>query len=176
MPGCQGHGQHKAPKDRSLSDHYWFCFEHVCEYNAAWDFFAGMRPEEVEAQILNSIYGDRPTWRYDVEGAATEALKRAAWQTYHFSDGEPPKDEQKHRPGGLHAHTPEFEALTIMGLEPPITLDGIKSRYKELAKKYHPDLNPGDQKAEDLLKQINMAYTILKISYAKFEKLDTKTA
>ena len=68
--------------------------------------------------------------------------------------------------------TPEGEALAIMDLEAPVTLLEIKTRYKTLAKKYHPDLNPGDSKAEDLLKTINMAYTILKLSYAKFEKLD----
>lgn len=59
-----------------------------------------------------------------------------------------------------------------MGLEAPVTLKDIKARYKELAKKYHPDLNQNDKKAEDLLKTVNMAYTILKLSYAKFEKLE----
>lgn len=176
MPGCAGHGDHRAPKDRSLSDHYWFCFDHVKDYNAAWDFFSGMNADEVEDQILRSLYGDRPTWRYDVDGAAAEALKRATWQTYHFTDQEPPKDDFRQKTTANNPNTPEFEALSIMGLEPPVTLAGIKTRYKELAKKHHPDLNPGDKKAEDLLKSINMAYTILKLSYAKFEKLDVKTA
>ncbi|MFA5592307.1 MAG: DnaJ domain-containing protein [Micavibrio sp.] len=170
MPGCRGHGDHRAPKDRSLSDHYWFCFDHVKDYNAAWDFFSGMNADEVEAQILKSLYGDRPTWRYDVDGAAAEAIKRAAWKTYHFTEEEPPQAEQ--RRSAISAQTPEGEALAIMGLEAPITLDAIKTRYKTLAKQYHPDLNKGDKKAEDLLKTINMAYTILKLSYAKFEKLD----
>lgn len=172
MPGCAAHGEHRAPKDRSLADHYWFCFDHVRDYNAAWDFFSGMHPEEVEAQILNSIYGDRPTWRYDVDGASVDALKRAAWQTYNFTEKEPPKEEARNKPPASNPNTPEFEALAIMGLEAPITLAAIKTRYKELAKAHHPDLNPGDKKAEDLLKTINMAYTILKLSYAKFEKLD----
>lgn len=176
MPGCSEHAEHKAPKDRSLSDHYWFCFEHVKDYNAAWDFFSGMNADEVEAQILRSMYGDRPTWRYDVEGAAAEALKRASWQTYHFTEEEPPKENFRHKTSTNNPNTPEFEALAILGLEPPITLAGIKTRYKELAKKHHPDLNQGDKKAEDLLKTINMAYTILKLSYAKFEKLEMKTA
>jgi DnaJ-class molecular chaperone len=58
-----------------------------------------------------------------------------------------------------------------MGLAPPVTLDGIKARYKELAKKYHPDLNAACRQSEELLKSINMAYTILKMAYGKFEKL-----
>lgn len=176
MPGCRASADHKAPKDRSLSDHYWFCFDHVRDYNAAWDYFSGMNATEVEEQILKSMYGDRPTWRYDVDGAAADTLRRQAWQTYNYTDQEPPKkDEGTFRASsGAIYQTPEFEALTIMGLEPPITLAGIKTRYKELAKKYHPDYNPHDKKAEDLLKTINMAYTILKLSYAKFEKLDAR--
>jgi len=170
MPGCPEHGEHRAPKDRSLSDNYWFCFNHVKEYNAAWDYFSGMNDKEVEDQILKSMYGDRPTWRYDVDGAATEALKRAAWQTYNFTEEEPPKYERQK--SQVPALTPEGEALALMDLEAPTTLAAIKTRYKELAKKYHPDLNPGDKAAEDLLKSINMAYTILKLSYAKFERLD----
>ena len=38
-----------------------------------------------------------------------------------------------------------------------------------------PDLNQGDKQAEDLLKEINMAYTILKLAFAKFEKLEART-
>ena len=64
--------------------------------------------------------------------------------------------------------------MLIMGLEPPLDLKTIKARYKELAKQYHPDLNRGDKAAEDLLKSINMAYTILKLSYEKYEKLRDK--
>ncbi len=175
MPGCPEHAEHKAPKDRSLSEHYWFCFNHVRDYNAAWDFFSGMNANEVEAQILNSLYGDRPTWRYDVDGAAAENLRRATWQTYHFTDQEPPKDDfAKRQAPASNPNTPEFEAMAIMGLEPPVKLADIKARYKELAKKHHPDLNPHDKKAEELLKTINMAYTILKLSYAKFEKLEPR--
>ena len=59
----------------------------------------------------------------------------------------------------------------IMGLEPPLSLAGIKARYKELVKKYHPDINRDDPKAEELLKSVNMAYTILKLNYEKFEEL-----
>jgi DnaJ-domain-containing protein 1 len=129
-----------------------------------------MNDREVEEQILKSMYGDRPTWRYDVDGAAADAIKRAAWQTYQFTEEEPPKFEG--RKTAIPTQTPEGEALALMDLEAPTTLAAIKTRYKELAKKYHPDLNPGDKKSEDLLKHINMAYTILKLSYAKFEKLD----
>ena len=40
----------------------------------------------------------------------------------------------------------------------------VKARYKALAKKYHPDANDGDAAAENRLKAINEAYTVLKNS------------
>ncbi len=169
MPGCAAAGEYRAPKDRALSDYHWFCLDHVREYNSAWNFFQGMSGTEVEEHIVSSLYGDRPTRRYDNEGMA-DAIRRAAWQTYHFTEEEPAKahfsQEQK--------NTPEYEAMMIMGLEPPVTLDGIKARYKELVKKYHPDINRNDPKAEELLKSVNMAYTILKLNYAKFETFEDK--
>lgn len=171
MPGCREHGEFKAPKDRALSAYYQFCLEHVREYNKAWNFFEGMANHEVEEHIISSMYGDRPTRRYDNEGIAAENLRRAAWQSYNFTEEEPPRGEQRF--SQEQKNTPEYEALTIMGLSPPITLDGIKSRYKELVKKYHPDVNRDDPKAEELLKSVNMAYTILKLNYMKFEELPT---
>lgn len=173
MPGCACQGEYKAPKDRALSDHYFFCLDHVRDYNKAWDFFSGMNDAEVQEHMMRSLYGDRPTWRYDVDGATAEALKRAAWQTYNFTEEEPPKAAGG-RSTTENRNTPEFEALAIFGLEPPVDLKGIKTRYKELAKKYHPDMNRDDPGAEDLLKRINMAYTILKLAYEKFDHMVKK--
>ncbi len=42
------------------------------------------------------------------------------------------------------------------------TLATVKARYKELVKRYHPDANGGDNSAEDRLKGINLAYSVLK--------------
>ena len=39
-------------------------------------------------------------------------------------------------------------------------------------KKYHPDVNPGDRSAEDVIKTINMSYTILRLAYEKFERFE----
>jgi len=42
------------------------------------------------------------------------------------------------------------------------TLDELKTRYKVLAKKHHPDLNGGDKASEERLKLVIEAYTYLK--------------
>jgi curved DNA-binding protein len=49
----------------------------------------------------------------------------------------------------------------ILGIERNLTSDQIKRAYRQLAKKYHPDLHPGDKKAEEKFKEINEAYEVL---------------
>ncbi len=177
MPGCTTEGTHKAPKHRGLNDYYFFCLTHVQEYNKAWNFFEGLSDNEVEEHLYKSMHGDRPTWKGGVNGDAgndaEETLYEKMRQTYHGTSEEPPKREDKtrsHIPGEIRG-TPEFEAMALMGLEPPMDLQQIKVRYKTLAKKHHPDLNGGCAKSEELLKQINMAYTILKLAFESYDKL-----
>ena len=83
--------------------------------------------------------------------------------------GETHQQERPKTPPPGAAATPEFEAMAIMGLEPPLSLAAIKTRYKALVKKHHPDVNQGDAQSGELLKSINMAYTILKAAYEKYE-------
>ena len=49
----------------------------------------------------------------------------------------------------------------ILGISKDATEDEIKSAYRNLAKKYHPDLNPGDEEAENNFKEAAEAYEIL---------------
>lgn len=49
----------------------------------------------------------------------------------------------------------------ILGLKKGASLDDIKKAYRKLARKYHPDLNPGDKPAEEKFKEVNEAYAIL---------------
>ena len=169
MPGCRNVGEHRAPKDRSLSEYYWFCHTHVQEYNAAWDFFSGMGARDIEQHIIESFYGDRPTWRSDTYRGLESELQRRIHETYTFQDAPEPDDVyQARRATG----NPELDALAMLGLEPPITFARIKVRYRELVKKYHPDRNQADPRAEDLIKRINMAYTLLKMTYREDESRD----
>jgi len=49
----------------------------------------------------------------------------------------------------------------IMGVDKKATAKEIKQAYRRLARKYHPDVNPGNKEAEERFKEINEAYEVL---------------
>lgn len=49
----------------------------------------------------------------------------------------------------------------VLGVDKNATDDVIKKAYRSLAKKYHPDMNPGDKTAEAKFKEVNEAYDVL---------------
>jgi curved DNA-binding protein len=49
----------------------------------------------------------------------------------------------------------------ILGVSRTASLDEIRKAYRKLAKKYHPDMNPGDKKAEEKFKEITAAHEVL---------------
>lgn len=64
----------------------------------------------------------------------------------------------------------------VLGVGKKASSDEIKKAYKRLARKYHPDLNPGDHKAEEQFKRISEAYATLsdpqkRAQYDKFGTL-----
>jgi DnaJ-class molecular chaperone len=55
----------------------------------------------------------------------------------------------------------QADPYTTLGVKRDATAAQIKSAYLKLAKKYHPDMNPGDKKAEERFKAINAAHDLL---------------
>lgn len=49
----------------------------------------------------------------------------------------------------------------ILGIDKNASQENIKKSYRKLAKKYHPDINPGNKQAEEKFKKINEAYEVL---------------
>lgn len=60
----------------------------------------------------------------------------------------------------------------VLGVSKEATTDEVKKAFRKLARKYHPDVNPGDKKAEEKFKEINEAYEVLS-DPTKRKKYDT---
>ena len=55
-----------------------------------------------------------------------------------------------------------MRALDVLGLEPDVEFNQIRTSYRKLAKEHHPDLKQGDKDAEKRFQQIQAAYDVLK--------------
>ncbi len=174
-PGCAAEGEYRAPRSRErLTEYYWFCLDHVRAYNKAWDYCAGMGPDDVEHQVRRDTVWRRPAWPFggrapekdpipwrigldEVEDAlGILGLRRRRAPT---SPG-PARDGRVWPPGSAEA-----KALRALDLAGPVTLAVVKARYKELAKRFHPDANGGCKRSEERLKSINAAYMTLRKSF-----------
>ena len=183
VPGCADAGEYRAPQGRDRLDrHYWFCLEHVRLYNAAWDYYAGMSPEEIEQHRRADTTWRRPSWPLGAGGDPDNGKPRRPIRFDLFDNMGILDDIEiqgvnrangrfngkgKSGASGPHAAVGEAlrRALAVLDLEPPVAFTAIKARYKALVKRHHPDANGGDRAAEERLKTINEAFTVLKAFY-----------
>jgi DnaJ domain len=166
--GCDKPGTHRAPMGRDFEGQYLnFCFDHVREYNKTYNYFSGLDDESIARYHKESLTGHRPTWTMGVNRAgdipplnqgdpkaATSARVRARLGPG-GARGYAPQRERKLR-------TLEKKSLEDLGLPPNAKAEEIKTRYKELVKRHHPDANGGDRSSEDRLRQIIQAYKYLR--------------
>ena len=61
------------------------------------------------------------------------------------------------------------DPYSVLGVSPNASDDEVKAAYRRLAKKYHPDLNPGDEEAARKMNEINAAYDQIKNPQAQQE-------
>jgi hypothetical protein len=158
-PGCVNAGDYRAPRNRELTDYYWFCLDHVREYNRSWDFFAGMNPGQVEAYNRSATVWERPSWPMG-EWRQREQELRDAVQREFF--GETPRGPT---PSGPPMSKAEQDAMVMLELSPPVSFIDIKAQYRVLVKKHHPDANGGSRDAEERFKNINQAFAVLRQIY-----------
>ena len=121
-----------------------------------------MQEPEIEAEIRNDTVWRRPTWPMgsNVRSSRNHAKRHKFDDSFgifreHGAESEASAEGAKYDAESHHC-------FTVMEIRPPTTLTQLKSRYKELVKKLHPDVNGGDPAAEERLKDINQAYAKLK--------------
>ena len=157
-PGCALPGEHRAPKSRDqLNDYYWFCIDHVREYNRQWDYFSGMSMEQIENHIKSATVWERPSWPLGQWRIYEQNLRDKVMRDF-FEDS-------PHEPAGPPMPKAERDALIVLELTPPVDFTAIKNQYRLLVKHHHPDANGGSTESEEKFKNINQAFTILKQLY-----------
>ncbi len=62
------------------------------------------------------------------------------------------------------------DPFEVLGIPQDASDDEIKSAYRKLAKRYHPDLNPGDKIAAQKMHEVNEAYDRIRSGYTPHER------
>ncbi len=163
---CNNKGEYRAPKSRvNLNDYYFFCLDHIKEYNKSWDFYKGMTVDQIENSMRSDTVWDRPSW--PLKGNYKNIFDE-------FTDDFIISEEEKNHDNYFKSKLID-ESLTIeeskslkeLQLEMPISLEKIKKNYKKLVKIFHPDVNGNNKKAEEKFKKINESYKLLLKKFIK---------
>ncbi|KAA0698589.1 J domain-containing protein [Neorhizobium sp. P12A] len=169
--GCDKPGVHRAPVGRNAEGQFFlFCFEHVKEYNKGYNYFSGLSDGEIARYQKEAITGHRPTWTVGVNKAARNSPLQSDIRSGSHSRIRDPfgfvaegrGNGPRFEPQARKLKTLEAKAFDTMGLGANATAKDIKTRYKELVKKHHPDANGGDRGSEDRFREVIQAYQLLK--------------
>ncbi|MFW0776954.1 MAG: DnaJ domain-containing protein [Rickettsiales bacterium] len=154
--GCMEKGTYKAPKanDR-LNEYQWLCLEHIREHNKQWDYFKGMDAQEIENFHHDAVTGHRPTWNRETRMREPMAALQDA--LYEFIAGDKRRAKKPQPPLPVKVR----KALALLDLEYPYNIKELKSTYRLLVKKHHPDLNEGNKLSEEKFKKITESYHLL---------------
>lgn len=163
-PGCEAEGAYRAPMGRLREGQYFcFCLDHVREYNATYNYFNGMKDADVARYMKDATVGHRPTWsmgtRRGQAGFREEATPTIDPLGLHPGRFRRPQPAAKREP----RYSPvTMRALAALDLDETAGAEAIRTRYKALVKRHHPDANGGDRSREEKLREIIHAYKTLR--------------
>lgn len=120
-----------------------FCQKHAAEYNAGWDYFAGLDAEEAAARESSE--------RQTHEGYSESA--HYGWAT--SGDGSRSRDE--------------LRALEVLELAADADFEEVKKAWRNKAKLVHPDVRPGDAEAAKAFQALQLAYEVLRAAEERRE-------
>lgn len=141
--GCNEAGNCPAPKSPNSPDRWMFCQRHAAEYNAGWDYFAGLDAEEAAAREA----GER------TESAGYQSSAHYGWGG--SGDGSRSGDE--------------LRALEALGLDPDADFDAVRRAWRAKAKEVHPDVRPNDPEAAKAFQTYSLAYEVLRAAEERRE-------
>ena len=164
--GCQETGQYRRPKSPDdLDDFFWFCKDHVREYNLKWNFFHGQTEEEFASQLDKDRVWGRETKPFGRRGEEQKAWARLGIDDPHQILGEnATRNPGKSITGTRKLPPTERRALDILDAKDHWTKAEIRKSYKALIKVLHPDMNGGDRSQEDQLSEVVWAWDQIKDS------------
>lgn len=159
--GCTKAGVCRAPKTRELKEYWWFCKEHAAEYNKNWNYYADMTPDEINDE-----------WERETFGIADKDIKQANKNKQEYIDfindfltGRNTFDKIPTRHKTISSQI--SNAFGVFGLPITSSWNEVASKYRTLAKKYHPDTAKNKANASDEFARITDAYNILKKYFNK---------
>lgn len=171
-PGCEEAGEFRAPGARPSGfdgpgDYRWFCLDHVREFNAGYDYFDGMGPEEI-LRAQSPLHGWETQTRAFRPDAGVDGIPRWA----DFSDpleaiSSRARAHVKRSQADMKSENQRFtpaerRALEVLALDGDVDRKGLRLRYTRLLRKYHPDHNGGDRSHEARLQIVVEAYQVLR--------------
>jgi hypothetical protein len=173
-PGCSEYGRYPAPKGRDHEGEYHrFCLDHVRSYNKSYNYFAGMSDTDVLTWQRHAVTGHRPTWplgqncashngrHHDTDaGVGQRAGEKRVHDPFDVLGGGPDRNGSARGPARTlrPVRNSDLKSLHSLGLDETATSDQVKTRYKTLVKRLHPDANGGSRANEDKLREIIQAY------------------
>jgi curved DNA-binding protein CbpA len=169
--GCEKTGVHRAPVGRNAEGQFFlFCFEHVREYNKGYNYFSGLSDGEIARYQKEAVTGHRPTWTVGVNKSARNSPLHSdirSGAASRFRDPFGFVSEGRGKGPRFETQAPKLKSLEAkafgtMSLAANATPQEIKSRYKQLVKKHHPDANGGDRGSEERFREVVQAYQLLK--------------
>ncbi|MFC4670152.1 DnaJ domain-containing protein [Seohaeicola nanhaiensis] len=161
--GCEEAGKYRAPKAPDvLDDYFWFCQQHVREYNLKWNFFDGTTEAEINAQQTKDKVWERTTRPLGDPEAR-------AWARLGIEDpmqvlGANATQNPGRRSSGRRLPPTEKRAIEILDAGDHWTKTEVRKAYKALIKVLHPDMNGGDRSQEEQLQQVVWAWDQIKVS------------
>ncbi len=173
--GCSEPGLYPAPKGRGKEGEYHrFCLDHVRQYNKGYNYFAGMPDDDIAKHQKEDVIGHRPTWFVGVNSSGRNRGARAGEKrngfAYRFATEDPlglfgarkPQEQKLNQEPERPLRRAERKCLRQLDLEDGASKAEIKTRFKDLVKRHHPDLNRGDRASEDKLREVIQAYNYLR--------------